>query len=319
MESPLFSTHREYTISVDTQTRLKVMITNTIKGFCMAYPLKFSMRSLKAILLTTLIGLLFVTVGCGEPAVGRAVGVDSPESSTQLVPPAPLSQVPDPSIPMISSGPTAMAPPVVQPTKVPPPVVKPTKVLPPIVQPTKVPPPVAQPDKVSPTVEPIEVPETESDDPNSFNEYGFNVSLDEDADLEGSNLSVTGLLSEYADFSQGLMSFNYNGADIALSWLPQDDLDSADLVDLGYSLLVDSQPENEFMPLTDGDIEVDGEMGSFGGLFVTDSAGTEAGGGLIGGWICEDQNIGFMLMVTSPDSTVLQIRFDRIVSGFECP
>ena len=309
MESPLFSTHREYTISVDTQTRLKVMITNTIKGFCMAYPLKFSMRSLKAILLTTLIGLLFVTVGCGEPAVGRAVGVDSPESSTQLVPPAPLSQVPDPSIPMISSGPTAMAPPVVQPTKVPPPVV----------QPTKVPPPVVQSDKVSPTVEPIEVPETESDDPNSFNEYGFNVSLDEDADLEGSDLSVTGLLSEYADFSQGLMSFNYNGADIALSWLPQDDLDSADLVDLGYSLLVDSQPENEFMPLTDGDIEVDGEMGSFGGLFVTDSAGTEAGGGLIGGWICEDQNIGFMLMVTSPDSTVLQIRFDRIVSGFECP
>jgi len=183
-----------------------------------------------------------------------------------------------------------------------------------------VPPPVAQPDKVvSPTVEPIEVPETESDDPNSFNEYGFNVSLDEDADLEGSDLSVTGLLSEYADFSQGLMSFNYNGADIALSWLPQDDLDSADLVDLGYSLLVDSQPENEFMPLTDGDIEVDGEMGSFGGLFVTDSAGTEAGGGLIGGWICEGQKIGFMLMVTSPDSTVLQIRFDRIVSGFECP
>ena len=275
----------------------------------MAYPLNFSIRSLKAILLTILIGLLFVTVGCGEPAVGRAVGVDSPESSTQLVPPAPLSQVPDPSIPMISSGTTAMAPPVAQPTKVPPPVV----------QPTKVPPPVAQPDKVLPTVEPIQVPETESDDPNSFNEYGFNVSLDEDADLEGSNLSVTGLLSEYADFSQGLMSFNYNGADIALSWLPQDDLDSADLVDLGYSLLVDSQPENEFMPLTDGDIEVDGEMGSFGGLFVTDSAGTEAGGGLIGGWICEDQNIGFMLMVTSPDSTVLQIRFDRIVSGFECP
>ena len=285
----------------------------------MAYPLKFSMRSLKAILLTTLIGLLFVTVGCGEPAVGRAVGVDSPESSTQLVPPAPLSQVPDASTPMTSSGPTAMAPPVVQPTKVPPPVVQPTKVPPPVVQPTKIPPPVAQPDKVSPTVEPIQVPETESDDPNSFNEYGFDVSLDEDADLEGSDLSVTGLLSEYADFSQGLMSFNYNGADIALSWLPQDDLDSADLVDLGYSLLVDSQPENEFMPLTDGDIEVDGEMGSFGGLFVTDSAGTEAGGGLIGGWICEDQNIGFMLMVTSPDSTVLQIRFDRIVSGFECP
>ena len=270
----------------------------------MVYSVKFPMRSLKTILLSSLIGLVFVAVGCGEPAVGRAVGIDSPESTTQVVPPAPLSQVPDASTPT-----EVVALPDVKVTKVPSPVV----------QPTKVPPPVTQPDKVSPTVEPIKVPETASDDPNSFNEYGFIVSLDEDADLEGSDLSVTGLLSEYADFSQGLMSFNYNGADIALSWLPQDDLDSADLVDLGYSLLVDSQPENEFMPLTDGDIEVDGEMGSFGGLFVTDSAGTEAGGGLIGGWICEDQNIGFMLMVTSPDSTVLQIRFDRIVSGFECP
>ena len=316
MESPLFSVQREYTISVDTRARLKVMITNTIRGFYMAYSLKFSMRSPKAILSSTLIGLLLVTVGCGEPAVGRAVGVDSPESPTQLVPPPPLSQVHDATTPMTSLGQTETPSAAV----VEPPDVKVTKVPPPVVQPTKVPPPVAQPDKVvSPTVEPIQVPETESDDPNSFNEYGFNVSLDEDADLERSNLSVTGLLSEYADFSQGLMSFNYNGADIALSWLPQDDLDSADLVDLGYSLLVDSQPENEFMPLTDGDIEVDGEMGSFGGLFVTDSAGTEAGGGLIGGWICEDQNIGFMLMVTSPDSTVLQIRFDRIVSGFECP
>ena len=290
----------------------------------MVYSVKFPMRSLKTILLSSLIGLVFVAVGCGEPAVGRAVGIDSPESTTQVVPPAPLSQVPDASTPTeVVALPdvkvTKVPSPVVQPTKVPPLVVQPTKVPSPVVQPTKVPPPVTQPDKVSPTVEPIKVPETASDDPNSFNEYGFIVSLDEDADLEGSDLSVTGLLSEYADFSQGLMSFNYNGADIALSWLPQDDLDSADLVDLGYSLLVDSQPENEFMPLTDGDIEVDGEMGSFGGLFVTDSAGTEAGGGLIGGWICEDQNIGFMLMVTSPDSTVLQIRFDRIVSGFECP
>ena len=280
----------------------------------MVYSVKFPMRSLKTILLSLLILLVFVAVGCGEPAVGRAVGIDSPESTTQVVPPAPLSQVPDASTPT-----EVVALPDVKVTKVPSPVVQPTKVPPPVVQPTKVPPPVVQPDKVSPTVEPIKVPETASDDPNSFNEYGFIVSLDQDADLEGSDLSVTGLLSEYADFSQGLMSFNYNGADIALSWLPQDDLDSADLVDLGYSLLVDSQPENEFMPLTDGDIEVDGEMGSFGGLFVTDSAGTEAGGGLIGGWICEDQNIGFMLMVTSPDSTVLQIRFDRIVSGFECP
>jgi hypothetical protein len=210
-------------------------------------------------------------------------------------------------------------PAIPEPTKVPA-IPEPTKV-PAIPEPTKVP-ATPEPTKVPATPEPTKVPATPEPTKvpaNHFSEYGFVISLDEDTDMLDSNLSVTGLLSEDAEKDQGLMTFEYNGADIALSWLPQGDLNAVDLVDLGYSLLVDSQPGNEFIPFAQGDIEIDGELGSFGGLVVSDSGGIEAGGGLIGGWTCETQNIAFILMVTSPDSTVLQIRFDRVISGFECP
>ena len=245
----------------------------------MSYSLSLLIKPVESVLLTSLLALLFVIAGCGEPAVGRAVGVDSSEPPSQE-----LASVPLPGV---------LTPPST----------------------SEIHPPATSELKPAPTstLDPTKVPA------NHFSEYGFVISLDEDADMLDSNLSVTGLLSEDAEKDQGLMTFEYNGADIALSWLPQGDLNAVDLVDLGYSLLVDSQPGNEFIPFAQGDIEIDGELGSFGGLVVSDSGGIEAGGGLIGGWTCETQNIAFILMVTSPDSTVLQIRFDRMISGFECP
>jgi len=300
----------------------------------MSYSLSLLIKPVQSVLLTSLLALLFMIAGCGEPAVGRAVGVDSSEPSSQE-----LDSVPSPGVLIPSSISEMQAPatsglkpaptPKLDPTKTPETIV-PTKV-PATPEPAKVP-ATPEPTKVPATPEPTKVPAVtgltkepvnpsnlQPENGNHFREYGFGISLDEDTNMLDSNLSVTGLLSEDAEKDQGLMTFEYNGADIALSWLPQGDLNAEDLVDLGYSLLVDSQPENEFIPFADGDIEIDGEVGSFGGLVVTDSGGIDAGGGLIGGWTCESQNTAFILIVTSPDSTVLQIRFDRMISGFECP
>ena len=263
----------------------------------MSYSLSLFIKPGQAAVLISLITLLFVITGCGQPAVGRAVGVDSPE------PPAKeLASAPSPEVLTPPSMPVTQPPVPSGPKPVPTAKLNPAKTVVTLV-----------PTTVPATPEPTKVPA------NHFSEYGFVISLDEDTNMLDSNLSVTGLLSEDAEKDQGLMTFEYNGADIALSWLPQDDLTAADLVDLGYSLLVDSQPDKEFIPFASGDIEIDGQLGSFGGLVVSDSGGTEAGGGLIGGWTCETQNTAFILMVTSPDSTVLQIRFDRMISGFECP
>jgi hypothetical protein len=308
----------------------------------MPYSLSLLIKPVESVLLTSLLALLFVIAGCGEPAVGRAVGVDSSEPPSQELASVPLPgvltppstpEIQPPATSELKPAPTSKLDPTktavtILPTKVPA-IPEPTKV-PAIPEPTKVPatpeptkvPATPEPTKVPATPEPTKVPATPEPTKvpaNHFSEYGFVISLDEDTDMLDSNLSVTGLLSEDAEKDQGLMTFEYNGADIALSWLPQGDLNAVDLVDLGYSLLVDSQPGNEFIPFAQGDIEIDGELGSFGGLVVSDSGGIEAGGGLIGGWTCETQNIAFILMVTSPDSTVLQIRFDRMISGFECP
>ena len=291
----------------------------------MPYSLSLLIKPIESVLLTSLLALLFVIAGCGEPAVGRAVGLDSSEPPSQE-----LVSVPSPGLLTPPSTPEIQPPATSELKPAPTPKLDPTKTAVAIV-PTKVP-ATPEPTKVPGTPEPTKVPAVadltkepvnpsnlQPENRNRFSEYGFVISLDEDADMFDSNLSVTGLLSEDAEEDQGLMTFEYNGADIALSWLPQDDLNAVDLVDLGYSLLVDSQPENEFIPFAHGDIEIDGQLGSFGGLVVSDSGGIEAGGGLIGGWTCETQNIAFILMVTSPDSTVLQIRFDRVISGFECP
>ena len=282
----------------------------------MSYSLSLFINPGQPAVLISLLTLLFVITGCGQPAVGRAVGVDSPE------PPAKeLASAPSPEVLIPPSMPATQPPVPSGPKPVPTVKLNPAKTAVSLV-PTTVP-VIPEPSKVPATPGPIKEPLNPSnlkpENGNHFSEYGFVVALDEDTDTLDSNLSVTGLLSEDPGKDQGLMTFEYNGADIALSWLPQDDLTAADLVDLGYSLLVDSQPDKEFIPFASGDIKIDGQLGSFGGLVVSDSGGTEAGGGLIGGWTCETQNTAFILMVTSPDSTVLQIRFDRVISGFECP
>ena len=282
----------------------------------MSYTLSLFIKPGRSAVVMSLFTLLFVITGCGQPAVGRAVGVDSPEPPAQE-----LASVPSPEVLVTPSMPVTQPPVPSEPKPVPTAKLNPTKTAvtlvpttaPVIPEPSKVP---AAPDPIK---EPLNPSNLKPENGNHFSEYGFVIALDEDTDTLDSNLSVTGLLSEDAEKDQGLMTFEYNGADIALSWLPQDDLTAADLVDLGYSLLVDSQPDKEFIPFASGDIEIDGQLGSFGGLVVSDSGGTEAGGGLIGGWTCETQNTAFILMVTSPDSTVLQIRFDRVISGFECP
>ena len=291
----------------------------------MSYTLSLFIKPGQSAVVMSLLTLLFVITGCGQPAVGRAVGVDSPEPPAQE-----LASVPSPEV-LVTPSMSVTQPPVPsEPKPVPTAKLNSTKTAvilvpttaPVIPEPSKVP-VIPEPSKVPAAPDPIKEPLNPSnlkpENGNHFSEYGFVIALDEDTDTLDSNLSVTGLLSEDAEKDQGLMTFEYNGADIALSWLPQDDLTAADLVDLGYSLLVDSQPDKEFIPFASGDIEIDGQLGSFGGLVVSDSGGTEAGGGLIGGWTCETQNTAFILMVTSPDSTVLQIRFDRVISGFECP
>jgi hypothetical protein len=142
--------------------------------------------------------------------------------------------------------------------------------------------------------------------------------LDQDATFATSNLNIDGWSETSADLSQGLMTFNYNGADIALFWQPQAYATPQETIDLTYQLQQAAKPDLLFASLSDGDITVDGTAGRFTGFISTDSSGGNATGGLIGVWTCADSGTQLSMTATGSDSTALQIRFDRIISGFSC-
>ena len=162
-----------------------------------------------------------------------------------------------------------------------------------------------------PTVEPTPLP-------NIFDEFSFTLALDEDASFSSSNLTISGMNKDVADGQQGLLTFEYNGADITIFWLPITEDTPASVIESTYQLLRDSQPSNILTPVSDGDISIDEEPGKFGGFVATDSSGENAGGGLIAAWTCQKLEITLSLIATGSDATVLQIRFDRLISGFKC-
>ena len=151
-----------------------------------------------------------------------------------------------------------------------------------------------------------------------YDDYCFSLVLDEDSSFATSNLNVTGMTSNEPDVSQGLLTFDYNGVDIALFWVPKSDSDANAIVESTYQLIKGSQLSNTFTSISDGDISIDSIPGRFGGFVVTDSDGDSAGGGLIGGWTCPEAEISISILATGPDATTLQIRFDRLISGFRC-
>ena len=152
---------------------------------------------------------------------------------------------------------------------------------------------------------------------NVFDGYGFTLKLDQDTQFASSDLAVTGWTGQVADNTQGLATFTYNGADIVLYWQPQTNT-TQNVAASTFELQQLSKPEFDFVAINEGDLVVDGESGSFGGFLYTDATGGNAVGGLIGAWTCPATNQSLSLTATGADATALQIRFDRLISGFEC-
>ena len=164
-----------------------------------------------------------------------------------------------------------------------------------------------------PTSTPTPVPLT-----NIFNTFGFSVELDQDATFQSADLNITGWTGDDADNEQGLMTFTYNGANVVLFWEPESGNSPQATVDLTYQIQKGSQPNLIFVPISEGDMTIDGETGRFGGYLASDSSGAGTSGGLIGAWTCQTVGTQLSLTVSGPDAPALQIRFDRLTSGFSC-
>ena len=150
-----------------------------------------------------------------------------------------------------------------------------------------------------------------------YEEFGFSITLNPEFNFGDTEVTTSGMLDTSPDNNQGLIKFDYSGANTIVYWVPSTASDSLTLVDAAYSLLESSQPENTFSSISSGTLTADGQEGSFGGFLVTDNSGESAGGGLIAGWVCEGST-DYVAVLSGPDATVIQIRFDRLIEGFKC-
>jgi hypothetical protein len=165
-----------------------------------------------------------------------------------------------------------------------------------------------------PTLTPTPTPTPEPTplgDHTVVDDYGFTLTVDGDVDV-----SASGWLESDADTTQGQVAFSFSGATVLLIWLPAKSSSPLDLVAAGFEILTNAQAALTFEAASEGPIAVDDTEGAFGGFAVIDQSGSTLGGGLIGGWLCDET--GFILSVTGSDSTIVQVRFDRVLDGFEC-
>lgn len=147
----------------------------------------------------------------------------------------------------------------------------------------------------------------------SFNDYGFTLKLDLGAAVESA-----GWTEAEASASQGLVSFAYGGVNTNLVWGPPEERTPLTFLADTYNLLRASQPNTTFDSISEGDVTINGQTGVYGGFKATTRAGDTLGGGIIGAWLCPDDNTAFRLTLIGDDATVVQLRFDRMLDNFAC-
>jgi len=146
--------------------------------------------------------------------------------------------------------------------------------------------------------------------------YGYSLGIDGIVDVNS-----IAWLGGGPNSSQGLINFSSSGTSVILIWQPAQGQPTSILTGLGLGVLQASQPTTTFTGVAEGNINSKGLDVAFGGFASTDSSGSAIGGGIVGGWTCTDESTNssdFIVIITGVDSTLVQIRFDRLLDNFNC-
>ena len=230
----------------------------------------------------------------------------SPTSVPTSTPIPSLAAAQVPSTPTPTAVPTQI-PPTAAPTPAPTATPTPASAAMPTPVPTATPTPV-------PTATPTPVP-TATPTPavlyTEVDSYGFKLIIDGIVSVES-----LGLLQDEAREEDGIVLFEYEGANSTLLWLGDTDLD--ELLFDTYNQIVEAQSDLAFSLISsEGIIAVDSSEGKVLTFVSNTASGDVAGGGLTGVWKCTTGRV-FSLTVTGSDPVVLQIRFKRLLDGFSC-
>ena len=146
-----------------------------------------------------------------------------------------------------------------------------------------------------------------------FSDFGFTLKLD-----RGAEVQTAGWTEPEPSITQGIVAFTYGGVNTNLVWGPPQDRTALTFLADTYNILRASQPTVTFDSISDGEISVNEQPGVYGGFKAVDTNGSAVGGGLIGAWICGDNETAFRMTLTGADATVVQLRFDRLLENFAC-
>ena len=146
----------------------------------------------------------------------------------------------------------------------------------------------------------------------TLDSYGFNLTLDGKIDIE-----KAGLTEQDASLNEGIVFFEYDGANSILLWLKDSDTSIKDFLADSYSSLANSQTGITFSPINQGSSSFDTVNYEYIAFVTKSDSDDSQAGGIIGAWRCGTDKV-FSLTATGEDGAVVQIRFKRILDGLNC-
>lgn len=146
----------------------------------------------------------------------------------------------------------------------------------------------------------------------TLDSYGFNLTLDGKIDIE-----KAGLTEQDASLNEGIVFFEYDGANSILLWLKDSDTSIKDFLADSYSSLANSQLGITFSPINQGSSNFDTVNYEYIAFVTKSDSDDSQAGGIIGAWRCGTDKV-FSLTATGEDGAVVQIRFKRILDGLNC-
>ena len=146
----------------------------------------------------------------------------------------------------------------------------------------------------------------------TLDSYGFNLTLDGKIDIE-----KAGLTEQDASLNEGIVFFEYDGANSILLWLKDSDTSIKDFLADSYSSLANSQTGITFSPINQGSSNFDTVNYEYIAFVTKSDSDDSQAGGIIGAWRCGTDKV-FSLTATGEDGAVVQIRFKRILDGLNC-
>jgi outer membrane murein-binding lipoprotein Lpp len=147
-----------------------------------------------------------------------------------------------------------------------------------------------------------------------YHDYGFGLPMPQNV-----KVTATGLSGNDATQESGSLLASASGTSVMLVWTnPSPPLSPQESV-VGAFDVLQSLTQVSFEAQGAGqDLTVDSQPGAYGTFVSRDAAGAVDGVGIIGGWVCPNDQRSYAMTVTGKTLDAVQQSFVYLSNGFQC-